>query len=76
MAHSGKHGYPITKQIRAFKRTNAEARQKEYDKLSTQQKLDKLPASPHCEKQRTKLLAKLEAEKKPVKVKQQEDQVK
>lgn len=49
----------ITKRIREFRREQAEKRQAEYDKLTVQQKLDRLPAEPACKRQRTKLLKQL-----------------
>jgi hypothetical protein len=54
-----------TAAIRAERRKSAEARQAEYDKLTLQQKLDKLPPEPHAAKQRAKLnaLAQKVAEK-------------
>lgn len=55
---------PVTKQMRESRRMQAESRQAEYDKLSTQEKLDRLPPSPMCKRQRDKLLAKLEKETK------------
>jgi hypothetical protein len=67
MSHHGTHGYPITKQIKARKRKEAEARQAEYDQLTIQQKLDKLPPEPHCQKQRAKLLALLKEPNVPAK---------
>ena len=57
-------GYPNTREIVAYRRKNAEALKAEYDKLTTQQKLDKLPPEPGAKKQRARLLAQLEAEKK------------
>lgn len=53
-------GLPVTKEIRARRRKEAEARQAEYDKLTLQQKLAALPPEPFAAKQRSKLLAKLE----------------
>ena len=50
-------GYPHTKQIMASRRAEAEARQAEYDKLTLQQKIDKLPPEPQAAKERAKLLA-------------------
>ena len=49
--------YTFTQAIRASRRKAAELRQEAYDKLTVQQKLDKLPEG-RCEKQRKKLLAK------------------
>lgn len=48
---------PVTRQIRAMRRREAEARQAEYDKLTVQQKLDRLPPAPAAAKQRAKLEA-------------------
>lgn len=62
MSHGGKHGYPRTRQVMELRRKEAEQRQAEYDQLTTQQKLDKLPPEPHAAKQRKKLLAKLAEE--------------
>lgn len=55
-------GYPVTKRMREMRRVAAVARQVEYDKLSTQEKLDCLPAD-GAKKQRARLEAKLKAEK-------------
>ena len=46
-----------TAAIRAERRKSAEARQAEYDKLTLEQKLAKLPPEPHAAKQRAKLNA-------------------
>ena len=59
-------GFPITKSIRQFRRTEADKRQKEYDKLTLQQKLDRLPPSPKADKQRKRLMSQLN---KPVSTK-------
>ena len=56
---------PITQQRRAERRKQAEARQAEYDQLSTQQKLDRLPAN-GAKRQRARLEASLN--KSPQKV--------
>lgn len=53
---------PVTKAIRAERRAFAEKQQAEYDKLTLQQKLDKLPPAPACAKQRAKLEAQLKAQ--------------
>lgn len=50
-------GLPKTKQIRERLRKEAEERQAEYDKLSLQQKLERLPAAPAAARQRARLLA-------------------
>lgn len=50
-------GYPVTREIRARLRKEAEERQAEYDKLSLQEKLDRLPSPPRAAKQRKKLTA-------------------
>ncbi len=55
-----RRGFPITKQMQAERRKRAEDRNAEYEKLTTQQKLDKLPAAPKAAKQRAKLQAQLE----------------
>ena len=57
-------GMPKVKSIREGLRKAANERKVEYDKLTTQQKLDKLPEG-HCERQRARLLKQLEEEKKP-----------
>lgn len=41
MSHHGGHGYPKTKAIRERKRKEAEERQKLYDALSTQEKMER-----------------------------------
>jgi hypothetical protein len=46
------------------RRADADVRQAKYNNLTTQQKLDQLPAD-GANKQRAKLLARLEAEKAP-----------
>ena len=56
----------VTRSIRQGRRDAAEKRQAEYDKLSTQEKIDKLPPEPGAKKQRAKLIKKLEAESKAV----------
>ena len=68
---------PVTKQIRSERRAQAEARQKEYDKLTLQQKIDRLPPKPFAAKQRTKLMGLLsgQKEKPEVSVKVELDQV-
>jgi hypothetical protein len=58
-------GYTITKQIKEQRRKFAEERQAEYDKLTLQQKIDRLPPEPGAKKQRARLLALLEESKKP-----------
>jgi hypothetical protein len=54
-------GFPITKEIMARRRADAENRQKEYDLLTLQQKFDKLPPAPAAKKVRAKL--QLQADK-------------
>lgn len=54
MSHRGK---PKTQSIRAMLRKEAEERQAEYNKLTLQQKLDRLPPAPAAKRQRAKLLA-------------------
>lgn len=49
-------GFPITAQRREERRKQAEARQAEYDKLTLQQKLNRLPAN-GAKRQRTRLEA-------------------
>lgn len=58
-------GMPKTKSMRESLRKQANERKVAYDLLSIQEKLNKLPEG-HSEKQRTRLLAQLEAEKKAV----------
>lgn len=57
-----RRGFPITKAHRAERRARAEKMLAEYNKLTTQQKLDRLPTE-GCRKQRKRLVAKLESEK-------------
>lgn len=54
-------GKPVTSFIRAARRKSAELRQAEYDLLTLEQKLAKLPPEPHAKKQRAKLLAQMES---------------
>ena len=49
-----KRGFPITFEMRAERRKRAEDRQAEYDKLSLEQKLAKLPVN-GAKKERAKL---------------------
>lgn len=58
-------GFPVTQAMRMERRKRAEERQAEYDKLSLQEKLDRLPPEPACKKQRAKLLSAIEESKKP-----------
>jgi len=58
-------GMPVTQQMRQERRTRAEARQAEYDKLSLQEKLKRLPAEPAAAKQRARLQALLEKKSQP-----------
>jgi len=60
-----RRGFTITKQIRLERRKQAEARQAEYDKLTLQQKIDRLPAEPAAKKQRARLLKALEKQNAP-----------
>jgi hypothetical protein len=53
-----------------FRREEAIERQAEYDKLSLQEKLDRLPPEPLCTKQRTRLLGLIEKAKQPKPVKE------
>lgn len=48
-----------TKQIREVRRQQAEARQAEYDQLTVQEKLARLPPEPHAARQRARLVAQL-----------------
>lgn len=57
--------FPVTKAIKARRRSQAEERQAAYDLLTTQQKIDTLPPEPFAKKQRTKLLLRLAQESKP-----------
>lgn len=50
-------GMPRTKQVMEGRRAAAEERQAEYDKLSLQEKLERLPPEPQAARQRAKLLA-------------------
>jgi hypothetical protein len=50
-------GLPVTKQIREERRKRAEEMQKEYDTLTVEQKLAKLPPPPAATKQRNRLVA-------------------
>lgn len=58
-------GLPVTKQIKEARRKRAEEMQKEYDALTLEQKLAKLPPAPGAAKQRARLLALLEKQKAP-----------
>ena len=64
MSHHGKHGYPKTKQIRSELRKAAEELQAEYNKLSLEEKIARLPPEPGAQKQRKRLLALLEERNK------------
>lgn len=61
-----KRGYKKTASNQDRLRKDAEARQKEYDALTLQQKLDKLPPEPHAAKQRAKLMAQKGGKSKPL----------
>jgi len=52
-----------TKAVVASRRADAEKRLAEYNKLTLEQKLAKLPPEPHALRQRTKLLKQLEEAK-------------
>lgn len=54
----------ITQQIRSLRRKAAEERKEAYDKLSLQEKLDRLPKD-GAKKQRARLMSLLEDTKKP-----------
>lgn len=58
-------GMPVTQQMRQERRTRAEARQVEYDKLSLQEKLKRLPPEPAAAKQRARLQGLLEKKNQP-----------
>jgi len=58
-----RRGFPVTKVMQSERRKRAEDRNAEYEKLTPQQKLAKLPAEPHAAKQRAKLLKKIEGAK-------------
>lgn len=60
-------GFPITAARRAERRVQAEKRQAEYDKLSLQEKLDRLPPEPAAQRQRTKLLDQVKKSEEKVK---------
>lgn len=59
-------GYTKTAARRERLRKEGKERQDEYDKLTIQQKLDRLPPPPHAERQRKKLMAQLESKSKPL----------
>jgi hypothetical protein len=44
----------------SFRKADADARQKAYDELTLEQKIEKLPPEPYSKKQRAKLMAQLE----------------
>jgi hypothetical protein len=48
-----------------FRREEAVERQTEYDKLTLQQKLERLPPEPLCKKQRARLQAQLDKQNQP-----------
>lgn len=52
-------GLKVTKVRKEERRKQAEARQAEYDKLTLQEKLDRLPSG-KCERQRVRYAARLE----------------
>ena len=58
-------GMPVTKMMRQERRTRAEARQTEYDKLSLQEKLKRLAPEPAAARQRARLLGLLEKKEQP-----------
>lgn len=60
-------GFPITQQRRQERRKQAEARQTEYDKLSLQQKLNRLPAT-GSNKQRARLEAAINKQQQKAEV--------
>lgn len=53
--------FPVTQSMRAGRRARAEERQAEYDKLSFEEKMEKLPPAPAGAKVRAKLEAQLAA---------------
>ena len=59
-------GHKNTAANRERKRKDAQARQSEYDSLTIQQKLDRLPPPPHADRQRQKLMAQLDQKHKPL----------
>lgn len=59
-------GYKKTAANQERLRKDAEVRQQEYDALTLQQKLDKLPAAPQAAKQRAKLMAQTGGKSKPL----------
>jgi hypothetical protein len=56
-------GLPITRQIRERRQKQAQDRFDEYALLTLNQKIERLPPEPGAKKQRTRLLALLEAQK-------------
>lgn len=58
----------MSNRAKDLRREQAKERQAAYDQLSLQQKLDRLPPPPHCEKQRAKLLSQMSPGKKPASV--------
>ena len=57
-----RRGLPITKQMKEERRKRAEKAKEEYDKLSLQEKLDRLPPD-GAQKQRARLLKQIEESK-------------
>jgi hypothetical protein len=53
------------RQLYSFRVADAKERQEAYDKLTLQQKLDKLPPEPQAKKQRARLLSLLEKQNQP-----------
>jgi len=66
MSHHGHRGFPVTKQMRSERRKRAEEMQAEYDKLTLEQKLAKLPPEPGAKKQRARLLLLIQKKKDAV----------
>lgn len=54
-----------------FRQDEAKERQAAYDKLTLQQKIDRLPPEPHAQKQRARLLALQVKQNQPAPVKEQ-----
>lgn len=54
-------------------KNEANIRKENYDKLSIEEKIAKLPPEPHSQKQRTKLMAQLENKTKKLAPKQSEE---
>lgn len=51
--------FTITSRIREERRKRAEERQAEYDKLTLEQKIERLPPEPRAKRQRDRLMSEL-----------------